>query len=309
VVAVRKAGLKPVLCDVTLKDFNADSQALLQAISPHTLAVVAVHMFGIPISDIAQWRQRIPPEVWFIEDCAQAMGSRINDSTAGSFGDISFFSFSRGKNFSTFGGGCITTCNEDLSKEIELEVARLASQRRAQGQLLWLIIVVYLFATNPYIYGLGHRFIRCFKQNAPPKDFTPAALGIQQAGLGVYLFPRSQQSFLARYRNGMFLLNGLKETAGIRLPKISPCFFAVFNRLPILFEDIRSLEYKERELWKAGFETSRMYIRPLHQMFELGYKKEEFPNANYLAKHLLALPVYSAFGKTNMEKMLEVIKK
>ena len=52
VVAVNKAGLKPVLCDISLEDFNMDTDALLKMISSETLCVVCVHMFGMPAMNI-----------------------------------------------------------------------------------------------------------------------------------------------------------------------------------------------------------------------------------------------------------------
>ncbi len=109
VVAIKKAGLKPVLCDITLEDFNLDRKILSGVVSGNTLAVVAVHMFGIPISDISGIKQKIPSGVCLIEDCCQAEGGKVDNLEVGSFGELSFFSFNRGENFSTFGGGGIAT--------------------------------------------------------------------------------------------------------------------------------------------------------------------------------------------------------
>src|SRR3989338_5639502 len=48
VVAIQKAGLKPVLCDIRLTDFNADGDEVLKKINQNTLCILGVHMFGIP---------------------------------------------------------------------------------------------------------------------------------------------------------------------------------------------------------------------------------------------------------------------
>jgi perosamine synthetase len=306
VVAVRKAGLKPVLCDISLQDFNADIKDILNVISEQTLAVVAVHMFGIPIADIAEWRNKIPAQTWLIEDCCQAMGAMVNDTAVGRFGDLSFYSFNRGKNFTLLSGGGITSTNEELAWQINLDL-QLLPEEEIKG--LAFKIFASLIATNPYVYGLGHGFIARFKENAPPQDFAVAKLSRAQAELGAYLLAQSNPNFLARYRNGTFLLNGLKETTGIRLPKISFHVFAVFNRLPIIFEETEYLKHKEKALWNAGIETSRMYIQPLHRMFDLGYRRAEFANANYLAEHLLTLPVYPGLKPRDLERMIEVIRK
>jgi len=52
IVAIRKAGLKPILCDISLEDFNLNENYLADTISSKTLAVVGVHMFGINMKNI-----------------------------------------------------------------------------------------------------------------------------------------------------------------------------------------------------------------------------------------------------------------
>jgi dTDP-4-amino-4,6-dideoxygalactose transaminase len=309
VVAIRKAGLKPVLCDISLDDFNLDRKSFLNSISSRTLACLAVHMFGVPIHDIASVKENIPPEVCLIEDCAQSMGSRINDLPTGRFGDVSLFSFNRGKNFSTYGGGCIATSDEERAAGLKNLVVNLTVAKKLSPLILSFRMLAYFVGSDPNVYGLGYRFIGRFKETVPPEDVLVGALSRAQAGVGAYLMAKTENWFLRRYQNARVLLSGLQGTAGIILPRISSNIFPVFNRLPILFEDLHKLQSKKNELWNAGFETSQMYIQPLHHMFDLGYKKEDFPNANYLAAHLLTLPVYPLLGKREIERIIEVIKR
>ena len=44
-------------------------------------------------------------------------------------------------------------------------------------------------------------------------------------------------------------------------------------------------------------------------MFELGYKKEEFPNAVYFSERLLTLPVHPLVRQQDLERIVEVIGK
>lgn len=74
----------------------------------------------------------------------------------------------------------------------------------------------------------------------------------------------------------------LSGIAGIRLPHIASNSFAVFNRFPVIVEDINRVAYVQNKLWQNGIESSRMYERPLHHMFELGYGRNDFPNARFL---------------------------
>ena len=58
ILAIRKAGLKPVLCDISLGDFNSDTEDVLRKITSDTLCVLGVHMFGIPWQDITRLKEK-----------------------------------------------------------------------------------------------------------------------------------------------------------------------------------------------------------------------------------------------------------
>lgn len=308
VVAIKKAGLKPVLVDISLEDFNLDRRLLAGVISNNTLAVVAVHMFGIPIHDCAALKAMIPPEVCFIEDCCQAQGCRVNNLAVGSFGQISFFSFNRGKNFSIFGGGAVATDNEALAEEIG-KTLRQAPEYRVFHEFRWGGKMCFsVMGTNPYIYNCVNSLAAGFKENAPPDDFTVRRLSGLGTALATVLMNKSASFFAARNRNGEYLLKGLKYLPGLRLAEIKPDIYPVYNRFPVLFEAEENLDKKQKKLWRAGFESSRMYFSSLHKMFRLGYLPQDFPQANFFAQHLLTLPVYPSLGERELSRMIEILR-
>ncbi|MCX5708239.1 MAG: DegT/DnrJ/EryC1/StrS family aminotransferase, partial [Candidatus Omnitrophica bacterium] len=147
-----------------------------------------------------------------------------------------------------------------------------------------------------------------FKDNAPPDDFTVRQLSGLATALGTILLPKISDCFSARNRNGEYLRQGLKFVPGLRLPEIKSGIYPVYNRFPVLFENEQTLEKKEKKLWSAGFESSRMYLNPLHKMFRLGYLPQDFPNANYFAGHVLTLPVYPALKEKDLSRMIEVLR-
>lgn len=308
-VAVQKAGLTPVLCDISPEDFNLDINFLPGAISKNTLAVAGVHSFGISIKDIKDARKKIPGNIFFIEDCAQSMGTKVEEKQTGSFGDVSFFSFNRGKNLPLCGGGCITANNEKIAAAIEEKMKGLGNDGLLSDILSLSAISCFSLAANPFVYGAGFCFISRFKDNAPPKDFKVGKMNGLQAGLGLGLMRRKEELFSARYKNGMYLINGLKDIEWIILPRIQEHTYPVFNRLPVVFRDLNQRLIAQEKLWECGVEASPMYLRPLHHMFNLGYKKEEFPRAGYFAKRLLTLPTHPAIGRDMLSKMVDVIRR
>jgi dTDP-4-amino-4,6-dideoxygalactose transaminase len=113
---------------------------------------------------------------------------------------------------------------------------------------------------------------------------------------------------IKRFENGMKLIAGLKNSDGIILPKVQKNSRPAFNRLPILFKDLNKKKEAARRLWQAGVETSLMYCKPLHHMFDLGYDRGDFPNAVYLAEHLLTLPVHPSVEEKDLFTMIDIIR-
>ncbi len=308
VVAVRKAGLTPVLCDISLEDFNSDPEAMIKAVSDRTLAVLCVHMYGITMSAIEGLKQKLPPGVIVIEDCAQAMGSAIGGKLVGSFGDVSFFSFNRGKNLPIFGGGCIATNDAGISEAITCAVKSYAAGKGESAVSTLLKVAAVSTALNPYVYGACYNFISRFKSDSPPLDFSVGRIGRCQAALAFSILRRFELMAAQRRENGMLLINGLKGLKEITVPEVSGRGSMAFNRFPIVITDRGSRDMVARRLWRAGIESSRMYNRPLHHMFDLGYGAGEFPNACYAAQRLLALPVHPSIGRDCLSRAVDVIR-
>ena len=308
VVAAQKAGLKVVLCDISLEDFNADRAALMGAVSDKTLAATVVHMFGIGVEYIENLRKDIRPDVFIIEDCAQAMGTIINNRRVGAFADASFFSFARGKNLTAYGGGSIMTRSEKMYDSIRPNYDELIKPYTKKDSVrLPLETLIFCLAVNPVIYGLGYPLISRFKDVRPPKDFSIKTMTPFQAALALALMKQIDALSLKRFENGIFLINALNSLKGLTLPKISSASRPAFNRLPVLFRDLDARGEVERRMARAGIETSRMYSKPLHHIFDLGYKKESFPNACYLAEHLLTFPVHPSVRENDLARMADII--
>ena len=114
--AVARVGAVPVFVDVREDTYNLDENRIEEKITKKTRAILPVHIFGQcadmqSICGIAQKHG-----LYVIEDACQAAGARFENQHAGSFGDISCFSFFPTKNLSCAGdGGMICTNQEHLA--------------------------------------------------------------------------------------------------------------------------------------------------------------------------------------------------
>jgi dTDP-4-amino-4,6-dideoxygalactose transaminase len=307
VVAVRKAGLEPVLCDIALEDFNMDVNAVGELITSNTLCIVCVHMFGIPINNMQKLKDTLPDDVFLIEDCAQSMGSKINDRQMGSFGDVSIFSFNRGKNLPTYGGGIIVSNSDDLSGKIEKSINALSVPGIGCELSLFIKFIALSVAFRPLFYSLLCLLTNRFREDTVPVDFEIMNYTPVQARLGISLLKQFNASCARRYENGMMITNALKDTEGVLLSLIPDISQPAFNRFPIVVKNVSRKKRIEEALNLAGIENSRMYIKPLHHIFDLGYGKDDFPNALYFAGHLLAIPVHPLLTDADVDKIITIV--
>ena len=118
--------LKPVMVDVDSNSFNITIEAIRQAITPKTKAIVPVHLFGQcadmePILELAK-----KFGLYVIEDTAQAIGASYTFKNgvvkkAGTMGDIGCTSFFPSKNLGCYGdGGAIFTMNAELGNRLQM---------------------------------------------------------------------------------------------------------------------------------------------------------------------------------------------
>lgn len=132
IVAVLAAGCRPWFVDIESERQGIDPARLSEVIS-QVGAVIAVHAYGTPckIDEIIEVAHRAGVPV--IEDCAQADGAVYKSVEVGTFGDISVFSFGKGKIVDAGGGGLAITQEARWKKRMELVVLRWADNPDLQA--------------------------------------------------------------------------------------------------------------------------------------------------------------------------------
>ena len=117
-------GLTPVLVDVDPDTFNIDIEAIQNAITPKTKAIVPVHLFGQCANMDAVLALANAHDLFVIEDNAQAIGANYTHSDgskakAGTLGHVASTSFFPSKNLGCYGdGGAIFTNDDALAHTI-----------------------------------------------------------------------------------------------------------------------------------------------------------------------------------------------
>ena len=261
--AVDLCGAKPVLVDVNPADLTISTDAIKKAITPKTKAIIPVHVTGrgadmAVILDIAKKHN-----LYVIEDAAEALTSKQNGKSLGTFGDAGCFSFSANKTISTGQGGMIVTDNENLY----LKLKPLKDQGRP-GR------------------GTGGDDLH----NTIGYNFRMTDL---QAGMGLGQFTHLKERTTRMKRNYELYAKNLKNIPEIRI------FPSKKEELPQWTDILTEKRNELAEYLKNQNIDCRKYWFPIHRQLSYKLPDSNFPNSTRLSPKALWLP--SAFTLTDQD--------
>lgn len=119
ILAIARAGHRPVLVEPELATFNMDPAQLPRAITPNTRAICVTHLFGkaCRMDTISAFAHEHGLKV--VEDCAQSHGAKLGSQMTGTFGNAGCFSFYPTKNLGAIGdAGAIVTNDDALADRL-----------------------------------------------------------------------------------------------------------------------------------------------------------------------------------------------
>ena len=109
ILPVIRSGATPVLIDSDPTTWNMDVSKIESKITSKTKAIIAPHIYGLPIDMDPLLKIAKKYKLKVIEDSAEALGLKYKNKECGSFGDVSTFSFYANKHITTGEGGMIVT--------------------------------------------------------------------------------------------------------------------------------------------------------------------------------------------------------
>ena len=112
-----RIGAIPVFIDADPLTWNMDANQIEDKITPRTKAIMAVHIYGLPVDMEPLLNLSVRYGLKLIEDAAEAHGLHYKGRTCGSFGEISTFSFYPNKLITTGEGGMIVTDDDVIAEK------------------------------------------------------------------------------------------------------------------------------------------------------------------------------------------------
>jgi len=286
--AARYVGAEPVLCDVRSPlDFNIDPADAAQRITPRTRAIVAVHFCGYP-ADVSSLRALCDEHgLVLIEDCAQAIGARLDDSgrQVGTVGELGAFSFFSKKQLCVGEGGMVTSADEQLAERVRL------FRSHAMTSSTWDRHRGHDPAYDVVDIGFNYRL-----------DEPRAALGLSR-------LERLADSILARRASVRAYRERLGGIPGIELPFDDQAVERSSHfAFPVLLADRETRDRFRDDLKAGGIQTT--WYPALHTFTE--YRQfapaDGLPRALEVADRHCALPLSSSTTESEIDLVVEVVR-
>ena len=274
-------GLKPVFIDVNADTFELDTTQLESIITPKTVGIVPVHLYGQCSNMEAILEVAKIHNLKVIEDCAQAIGAKytFSDGTvvqAGTMGDVGTTSFFPSKNLGCYGdGGAMFTNDAKLAEKLHM-IANHGQKKKY----------------HHHIVGVNSRL----------DTMQAAILKVKLPHLDRYSDARNQ---VADRYDAAF--NGHTH---IKIPVRSNYSTHAFHQYTIQVEGASRDELKSY-LAERGVPSMVYYPLALHQQEaykELGFKNGDFPVSESLCLKVLSLPIHTEMKEEDQEHIIQTIK-
>ncbi|MFQ6015890.1 MAG: DegT/DnrJ/EryC1/StrS family aminotransferase [Anaerolineae bacterium] len=274
-------GVTPVFVDVDAETWNIDPRRVVEAITPKTTAIVALHNFGNP-ADVEELVSIAETHgLKLVIDAAHGFGTLYKGEPVGRYGDAEVFSTSPTKLLVTGEGGVVATDDDELARKIRVG--------REYG--------------NPGSYDSEFPGI-----NARMQEFS-AILGLE--GLAMLEENAQRRNRLAdRFRKR------LGRLPGICFQKINSHNRSSYKDFSVAIDENAfglSRDQLSEALRAEGVDSRKYYDPPVH--LHTAYRdflqrcQGKLPVTESLARRILSLPIYSHMDDDTVDRICLAVER
>ena len=274
--AIVRNRLNPVFCDVKEDDGTIDESRIEELITPKTVAILPVHVYGnvCNVEEIQRIADKYNLKV--IYDAAHAFGVKLEDVGVGNYGDASIFSFHATKVFNTIEGGAVVCKDEKMHTKLR----------------------------DLKNFGIrGEELVASIGANSKMNEFC-AIMGL----LNIKTFDDAVADRRRGYERYKERLEGIQRISFYESKKGVK---SNYGYLTIKF-DSKALRDDVYEYLKSNDVFSRKYFYPLtadQACFKNKYKEAHLPKARELSKRSLVLPLYEGLRNEDIDKICGLVVK
>lgn len=271
--AIRYVGATPIFADSKIDTWQVDPEDVARRITAKTKAILTVHLYGQACDMDKLCALAKKYNLYVIEDCAEAFGTRIGEQHVGTFGDIATFSFFGNKTITTGEGGMVTAKDPAILKL----ALKLRGQGLADSREYWHDIVGYNYRMTNICAAIGLAQLERANTLIAKKRLLKEKLASGLKGVPVEFHSESPGT-----THSYWMISILTPTASQRDP---------------LRDSLR----------QAGIET-RPLFHPAHTMPMYVTHDKNLARANELASRGINLPSWPNLSEDEITQIIQCIR-
>jgi dTDP-4-amino-4,6-dideoxygalactose transaminase len=295
-ISFARFGAKIIWADIDPESFVISLRNIEKLVTKRTKAIVAVHLYGMPVNmhEILNFAKK--RKILVIEDCAQSLGSSIDKKKVGKFGDISIFSFHSNKLITTLGeGGMLLVNSKRFQKNVEaLRHNGVTPFIRKDKSIYW----------KPAMSNIINA-----KKNYWPFNFC---IGEAQCALGEQLINKIEKFNKIRRKRAKKFIKSFKNYPEIRFQKTLKGYINVYHCLVAHFvgQDNKKKRDKFISIMSKKFRIKIIVQNCPLNMYPLfkKFKKGKLPNTNYFFDSMISWPFYTYMSEKDFNYMITKTK-
>lgn len=272
-------GIKPVFVDIDPETCNLDPDKIEAAITPHTTAIMPVHVYGRPCDTACIQEIADKYGLKVIYDAAHAFGVKVGGESILNAGDMSTLSFHATKVYNTIEGGALVMHDEQTKKRIDY-------------------LKNFGFAGETTVVAPG----------------INSKMDEVRAAYGLINLKQVDRAIEARRHVAESYRKALQDVPGIRVMEDLPGVRHNYAYFPI-FVDAEQYGMTRDELYfkmKEHNVLGRRYFYPLISTFGTyrgldSARPENLPVATRIAEQVICLPMYYGLTDEDVERIVKLI--
>jgi dTDP-4-amino-4,6-dideoxygalactose transaminase len=290
-------GAKPVFVDVDRETGNIDPEQVAKAVRHRTKAILLVHLYGRPCAMDELMAIAREHGLYVIEDAAHATEAWYRGRKIGTIGDITVYSFYATKNLVTGEGGMLVTNSEAVAEQVRVK----------------------------HLHGLSRdAWKRYSEEGFQPYDVVAAGYKYNmmdiQAALGIHQLARLEDNLKIRERHwhtydeafaNMEAITTPPQTRSDRFGKTRHA-----RHLYTILVDFERLNLSRQEFMNAlqkenigtGIHFTALHLLSFYRD-QFGYKRGDFPNAEFISDRTVSLPLSSALDQSDVDDVISAVQK
>jgi dTDP-4-amino-4,6-dideoxygalactose transaminase len=267
--SVALTGATPVFADIGPDDFCLSPASVEAAITPRTVGIMPVHLYGHPADMPALQRIAAEHDLMIFEDAAQAHGASLGGTPVGAFGAFGVFSLYPTKNMTSGEGGMVSVADSATERLLRLY--------RNQGM------------ERPYeneVVGFNNRMTDI------------------HAAIGRVQLTKVEGWTKQRQGNAAYLTMHLR---GVAAPPVAEGAVHVFHQFTVRVPDDRDgMARALRDEYRIG--CGVFYPIPNHRLPSF-MSDADLPETERAARECLSLPVHPSLSERDLDRIIVAVDK